>query len=73
MLAINVIETACRNGIGVTDCIRSKKDVTLRLSVDYRKLNAVTNHDVYLITHMDKCINPPGDATLFLALDADSR
>lgn len=49
-----------------------KKDRMLRFCVDYRKLNAVTKLDSYLIPRMDKCNAFLGNAAIFSTSDANS-
>lgn len=56
----------------LTIVVVPKKDGTLRICVDYRKLNALTIRDSYPIPHMEECINSLGDATMFSTLDATS-
>ena len=34
-----------------------KKDRTIQLCVDYRRLNSMNIHDAYLILRMDECID----------------
>lgn len=41
-----------------------KADGSLRLFVDYRRLNAVTKFDSYLLPSMDDCVNSLGHAKL---------
>lgn len=48
-----------------------KKDGSLRICVDYRKLSAVTIGDAYAIPRMDECIDFLGDAQVFSKLDAN--
>ena len=52
--------------------LAAKKDGTLRLCVDYRRLNAVTIRDSYPIPRMDECIDSLGEATVFTTLDCNS-
>jgi hypothetical protein len=40
--------------------------------VDYRKLNAITVRDSYLLPRMDECIDSLGDAKIFTTLDCNS-
>ena len=42
-----------------------KLDGSLRFCVDYRRLNAMTVRDSYLIPRMDECIKYLGTATVF--------
>lgn len=49
-----------------------KKDDTVRLGIDYRKLNAVTVRNFHLIPAMDECMNAFGDAMFFSILDVTS-
>lgn len=49
-----------------------EKDGSLRLSVDYHRLNAVTVCDSNLIPSMDKFINSLGKAQVFSTLHASS-
>lgn len=50
----------------------ASKDGTLRLCLDYRKLNALTKCDSHSIPRNEKCIDSLGDATVFSTLDANS-
>lgn len=54
------------------DRIQLKKDGTLRLCVNHRKLNALTKHDSYPILRMDGCIDSFSEAAIFSALDGNS-
>lgn len=49
-----------------------KKNRSLRFSVDYWKLNAVKNLDIYPIERMDECIGWIGEAAVFPTLDRNS-
>ena len=49
-----------------------KKDGSLRFCVDYRRLNAKTAADSYLLPRMDDCIDSLGDAAVFTTLDCNS-
>lgn len=49
-----------------------KKDGTIRFSVDYHKLNAVTIPYSHPIPRMNECIATLGDTTSFSMLDAKS-
>lgn len=49
-----------------------KEDENLRFCHDYRKLNAVTKQNAYLIPRLDKCIDSLGEASFFSTLDANS-
>lgn len=50
-----------------------KQDGFVRNCVDYRRLNAVGKHNLYLISRMDKCISSRGETAIFSALDENSR
>ena len=41
-----------------------KKDGSLMLCIDYRRLNALTIRDLYQITRMDECIDSLGEETV---------
>ena len=43
-----------------------KKDGSLRLCIDYRRLNAATIRNSYPIPRIHECIDSLGDATVFL-------
>ena len=49
-----------------------KKHGTLRLCVDYRRLNDMNIWDAYLIPGTDECIDSLGDAEIFSTLDTNS-
>ncbi|CAN8070819.1 unnamed protein product, partial [Agarophyton chilense] len=49
-----------------------KPDGSLRFCSDYRKLNAVTVRDTFLLPRMDECIDSLGEANVFTTLDANS-
>jgi len=49
-----------------------KPDGTMRLCVNYRRLNEVTVRDVYPLPRMDDCIDFLGDAKVFSMLDCNS-
>jgi Reverse transcriptase (RNA-dependent DNA polymerase) len=44
----------------------------MRFCVDYRKLNNLTERDVYPLPRLDECIDSLGDAVVFSTLDANS-
>jgi hypothetical protein len=49
-----------------------KPDGSMRFSIDYRKLNAVTVRDSYPLPRMDECIDSLGGASVFSTLDCYS-
>ncbi|KAG2190968.1 hypothetical protein INT47_007113 [Mucor saturninus] len=49
-----------------------KRDNTLRLVVDYRKLNQVTIKDAFPLPHIDDLLDSLGGSSLFSTLDAAS-
>ena len=46
-----------------------EKDGTLRMCVDYRKLNSVSEVDAYPMPHIDELIDRLGGAKYILTLD----
>ena len=52
--------------MGVTD---RKKDSSVRLCVDYRRLNKVTKVDAFPIPKVDECIDAVSGANIFSTLD----
>jgi hypothetical protein len=49
-----------------------KPDGSMRFCIDYRKLNSITERDMYPLTRMDDCIESLGDARVFYTLDANA-
>jgi len=49
-----------------------KSDGTMRFCVHYEQLNDLTVRDVYLLTHIDDCIDFLRDAKVFYTLDCNS-
>ena len=49
-----------------------KKDGSLMFCIEYRRLNAKTVPDAYLLPHMDDCLDSLGDAAVFTTLDCNS-
>lgn len=49
-----------------------KKDGTLRLCVDYRKLNDITIKDAFPLPNIDELLDSVGGAKYFSTLDAAS-
>lgn len=49
-----------------------KKNRSLRICVDYQRLNSITKRDFYPIRRMDECINSLGDDAVLSTLDAHS-
>jgi hypothetical protein len=71
MLAQQVIEPAtCEWASPIV--LAPKSDGTLRLCVDYRRLNMITVPDTYTLQRMDECIDSLGDAVVFTTLDCNS-
>lgn len=50
-----------------------KKDGSPRLVIDYRRLNEVTEKDVYLLPRMDEVLESLGNAKYFSMMDLTSR
>lgn len=50
----------------------AKKGGKLQLFLDYRKLNAVTKRDSFLISGIDYCISSLGEAAMSSTLDANN-
>lgn len=71
MLAMKVIESA-QSDWASTVVFAPKKDGTLGVCIDYRKINAVTVCDPYQPPQMDECVDSLGDAQVCSALGANS-
>jgi Reverse transcriptase (RNA-dependent DNA polymerase) len=71
MLAEGIIEPATSEWSSPVVLV-SKRDGGMRFCVDYRKLNLLTERDVYPLPRLDECVDSLGDAVVFLTLDANS-
>jgi len=49
-----------------------KPDGTVHFCIDYRRLNLMTVKDAYPIPRMEECLDSPGDAGVFSALDCNA-
>ena len=63
-----IIEPACSEWASPL-IVAMKKSGELRLCVDYRKLNAVTKFDTYLMPRIEELINRVGRAKFITTLD----
>jgi hypothetical protein len=71
MLAEDIIEPATSEWLSPVVLI-PKRDGGMRFCVDYRKLNNLTERDVYPLSRLDECIDSIGDAVVFSTLNANS-
>jgi hypothetical protein len=71
MLAEYIIEAATSEWSSPA-VLLPKRDGGTRFCVDYRKLNNLTESDVYPLPRLDECIGSLGDAVIFSMLDANS-
>jgi hypothetical protein len=71
MLQEGVIEPATYEWASPVVLI-TKPDGSVRICVDYRKLNALTIKDSYPLPRMDECLDSLGDATVLSTLDCNS-
>lgn len=71
MLAMNVIEPE-RKDCTLLVAFAPKKDETLRICVEYRKLNVVNIRNSYPLQRMNQCLEFLGYAQVFSTLDANS-
>jgi RNase H-like domain found in reverse transcriptase/Reverse transcriptase (RNA-dependent DNA polymerase) len=71
MLAEDIIEPATSKWPSPVVLV-PKRDGGMRFCVDYRKLNNVTERDVYPLPRLDECIDSLGDSVVFSTLDANS-
>jgi hypothetical protein len=71
MLQEGVIEPATYEWASPVVLI-TKPDGSVRICVDYRKLNALTIKDSYPLSRMDECLDSLGDATVLSTLDCNS-
>ena len=63
-----IIEPACSEWASPL-VVAKKKNGELRLCIDYRKLNAVTKFDTYLMPRMEELIDRVGREKFITALD----
>eukprot|EP00171_Calliarthron_tuberculosum_P023404 IDg23404t1 len=70
MLRLDVIEAATSEWASPI-VIVPKPDGKWRFCVDYRRLNAISLKDSYLLPRMDECIDSLGDAKFFSTLDCN--
>ena len=68
MLQQNVIEPASSPWCSNVVLVR-KKDNSLRVAIDYRRLNNVTRKDSYPLPHIDSCLDALNGSSWFSTLD----
>ena len=56
----------------LTDCSRKKKDLSIRICIDYRKLNEATVSDPFPLVRIDDCLDALRGNTWFSTLDLAS-
>jgi hypothetical protein len=71
MLAQDIIEPATFEWSSPVVLV-PKRDGEMRFCVDYRKLNNLTERDLYPLPRLDECIDSLGNAVAFSTLDANS-
>ena len=71
MLQHGVIEPAASSWASNVVLAR-KKNGSLRLCVDYRRINDITYQDSYPLPHIDTCLNTLKGASWFSTLDLSS-
>jgi hypothetical protein len=49
-----------------------KPDRSMRFCIDYRKINSITERDVYALPRMEDCLASLGDARVFSTLDENA-
>lgn len=64
MVAINVVKPS-ETELASPVVLAPKKDGTLRICVDYRKLNAIPIRDLYRLPIIDERIESPVEAQVF--------
>jgi Reverse transcriptase (RNA-dependent DNA polymerase) len=70
MLAEDIIEPATSEWSSPV-VLAPKRDGEIRFCVDYRKLDNLTERDVYPLSRLDECIDSHGVAIVFSTLDAN--
>lgn len=71
LLDLDIIKPS--NGLWTSPCFFiPKKDGTLRLVIDYRRLNKMIKQDAYPLPHIDELLDAVGGATVFSTLDCTS-
>ncbi|KAG0781438.1 hypothetical protein G6F18_011891 [Rhizopus arrhizus] len=71
LLDLDIIKPS--NGLWTSPCFFiPKKDGTLRLVIDYRRLNKMIKQDAYPLSHIDDLLDAVGGATVFSTLDCTS-
>ena len=71
MLAAGII-SPCQSEWSSNIVLVIKKDGTMRLCIDYRKLNSVTKRDLYPIVRIDECLDALRGSHFFTGLDLAS-
>jgi hypothetical protein len=71
MLAMKVIEPSTTEWAAPVVLV-PQPDGSMRFCIDYRKLNSISERDVYPLPRMDDCIDSLGDARVFSTLDANA-